>query len=219
MYQFHVAEDHPLYRSALLNVLNTHFPDASVSQSANLEETIDTLEHQPETDILFLDIEMPGSKDLFGLISIRKNFPEIPVVMVSAWQDKNTIARSIGHGASGYVPKSLPSNAIKQAIESVLGGDYWLPEDIQLSDLNNINAKEVDFAAKLASLTTQQYRVLCAIQEGLLNKQIASDLGITESTVKAHITAIFKKLGANNRTQAVVLLNQMMSPVEENPES
>ncbi len=209
MYQFHIADDHPLFRSALLNVLQTHFPEVAINESSNLDETLKCLESNPDTDILFLDINMPGSKDLFGLISVRRKYPEIPVVMVSAWQDQKIIARSIGHGASGYIPKSLASESIRTAVESVLHGDYWIPDNIDLAALDKINATEADLAEKLASLTTQQYRVLCAIQEGLLNKQIASDLCITESTVKAHVTAIFRKLGVNNRTQAGILLNQM----------
>lgn len=208
MYQFQIADDHPLFREAMLNVLATHFPDAVVAESSSLEETIAALGENPDIDLLLLDINMPGSQDLFGLVNVRKNFPDVPVVMVSAWQDKTIMSRALGHGASGYIPKSLNSDAIAEAIKSVLSGEHWVPGGID-SVKSPLDGDELDLASRLAQLTPQQYKVLCALREGQLNKQIAYDLGITEATVKAHITAILRKLGVSNRTQAVLKLNQM----------
>ncbi len=208
MYQFHIADDHPLFRNALLDVLHTHFPEAENTESANLDDALAAPKANPDLDLLLLDINMPGSQDLFGLICVRKQYPDIPVVMVSAWQDKEIISRAMGHGASGYIPKSMPSESIAEAITAVLNGEHWVPPSVR-SQLHRPDPQVVDLADRIASLTPQQYKVLCALREGQLNKQIAYDLGITEATIKAHITAIFRKLGVSNRTQAVIMLSKM----------
>ncbi len=209
MYQFHVADDHPLFRNAMADVIDTHFPNSRISKSCALDETIHALKENPELDILFLDLNMPGSEDLFGLISVRRNFPEIPVVIVSGWQDQKIISRAIGHGASGFIPKSLPTETIVSAINKILSGEHWTPLDPEHLEVSAPDEGELDIANRIATLTTQQHRVLSALKEGQLNKQIAYDLGITEATVKAHISAIFKKLQVANRTQAVIALNKI----------
>ena len=209
MYQFHVADDHPLFRNAMADVIDIHFPNSSISKSSSLDETIQALKENPELDILFLDLNMPGSEDLYGLISVRRNFPEIPVVIVSGWQDQQVIARAIGHGASGFIPKSLPTETIVLAIKEVLSGEHWTPIDPAHLEVSAPDEGELDIAKRLSTLTTQQHKVLSSLKEGQLNKQIAYDLGITEATVKAHISAILKKLQVANRTQAVIALNKI----------
>ena len=208
MYRFHVADDHPLFRNALLEVIKQNYPDSVVSQSMDLDGTIRDLEHNNETDLLLLDLHMPGSQDLFGLITVREKFADIPVAIISADEDVSTISRAMGHGASGYIPKSCSPQVIHQAISSLLDGNRWVPDDYRVS-LKPVTAEEKDLAAKIATLTPQQYRVLCYLREGWLNKQIGYELGVTEATIKAHITAIFRKLGTTNRTQAVIMLSKM----------
>lgn len=208
MYHFHVADDHPLFRNALLAVIKQHYPDAAVDQSTDLDSTITALDSNDEIDLLLLDLYMPGSQDLFGLISIREKFPGIPVAIISGIEEPATISRALGHGASGYIPKSCSPQEIHEAIGALLTGNRWIPDEFQAA-ITPVSAEEKDLAARIATLTPQQYRVLCYLREGWLNKQIGFELGVTEATIKAHITAIFRKLGVSNRTQAVIMLGKM----------
>ena len=208
MYHFHVADDHPLFRNAIFEVIKRHYPDAVVAESMDLDSTISDLEANDETDLLLLDLHMPGSQDLFGLIMVREKFPSIPVAIISADEDTNTINRAMGHGASGYIPKSCSPQIIHEAIHAMLNGGRWVPEGLQNS-LTPVDSEEKDLASRIATLTPQQYRVLCYLREGWLNKQIGYEMGVTEATIKAHITAIFRKLGISNRTQAVIMLSKM----------
>lgn len=208
MYQFHIADDHPLFRDALLGIIHAHFSDAEVSQSSDLESTLSALEAHPDLDLLLLDLHMPGSQDLFGLVTVREKYASIPVVVVSARDDLETISRAIGHGASAYIPKSASPAMIEEAIRAVTEGERWVPESARRG-LRRVDDEEMGLASKIAALTPQQYRVLCFLREGWLNKQIGYELGVTEATVKAHITAIFKKLGVSNRTQAVIALSKL----------
>ncbi|WP_075187086.1 response regulator [Teredinibacter haidensis] len=205
MYHFHVADDHPLFRHAILEVIQRHYPDAEISQSVNLDSTIHELENNEDIDLLLLDLHMPGSTDLFGLIMVREKFPSIPVAIISAVEEVGTISRAMGHGACGYIPKSCSPQDIQQAIQVILGGDLWVPQEFK-SSLTPVASEEKDLASKIATLTPQQYRVLSYMREGWLNKQIGFEMGVTEATVKAHITAIFRKLGITNRTQAVIMM-------------
>ena len=208
MYRFQVADDHPLFRNALLEVIRQHYPDADIGESRDLDGTITALENNQEIDLLLLDLHMPGSQDLFGLITVREKFPGVPVAIISADEDVDTISRAMGHGASGYIPKSCSPQVIYQAIHSILDGNKWVPDDVR-KNLKPVTSEEKDLAARIATLTPQQYRVLCYLREGWLNKQIGYELGITEATIKAHITAVFRKLGTTNRTQAVIMLSKM----------
>lgn len=208
MYHFHVADDHPLFCNALLEVIKQHYPESIVGQSVDLDSTIRDLENNDEIDLLLLDLYMPGSQDLFGLITVREKYPGIPVAIISAVEEQSTISRAMGHGASGYIPKSCSPQIIHEAIHAVLNGNLWVPEE-HSNHLTPVSTAEKDLAAKIATLTPQQYRVLCYLREGWLNKQIGYELGVTEATIKAHITAIFRKLGTSNRTQAVIMLSKM----------
>jgi len=213
MYHFHIADDHPLFRNALLEVIQQHFPESTISQSSDLDSTLQTLANNTDIDLLLLDLHMPGSQDLFGLITVRDKYPSVPVVVVSASEDQGTINRSMGYGASGYIPKSLSADALHHAIQKVAEGEQWLPPFVS-DRLSPISLEEKSLAAKISTLTPQQYRVLCYMREGWLNKQIGFEIGITEATVKAHITAIFRKLGVSNRTQAVIELSKMSLQAE-----
>lgn len=205
MYHFHVADDHPLFRNAILGVIQRRYPDSEVSQSINLDNTIAELEKNEETDLLLLDLHMPGSTDLFGLIMVREKFPSIPVAIISAVEESRTISRAMGHGACGYIPKSCSPQDIQDAIQTIMDGGHWVPDEFA-STLTPLDNEEKDLAAKIATLTPQQYKVLSYLREGWLNKQIGYEMGVTEATVKAHITAIFRKLGISNRTQAVIMM-------------
>jgi DNA-binding NarL/FixJ family response regulator len=153
-------------------------------------------------DLILLDLTMPGVQGFSGLISLRAENPDIPVVIVSATEEPTVIRRAIEFGASGFIPKSMNVDSIGSAIEAVLAGDAWTPPDV---DLTATEDKETaDLVRRLGTLTPQQVRVLMMLSEGLLNKQIAYELGVSEATVKAHVSAILDKLGVDSRTQAVI---------------
>ncbi|HBS42992.1 MAG TPA: DNA-binding response regulator [Oceanospirillales bacterium] len=208
MYHFHIADDHPLFRTALVQVISQNYPDSSISQSQTLESTLHDLENLEDVDLLLLDLNMPGSMDLFGLVTIRETFPGIPVVIVSGNEEQATVNRALGHGALGYISKSLSPEQMSAAITAVLDGKIWVEERFKAA-LKPISAEEKDLAGKIASLTPQQYKVLCLLKEGWLNKQIGYEIGVTEATVKAHITAIFRKLNVSNRVQAILEMNKL----------
>ncbi len=214
MYHFHIADDHPLFRTALVQVISQNYPDSSISQSQTLESTLHDLENLEDVDLLLLDLNMPGSMDLFGLVTIRETFPGIPVVIVSGNEEQATVNRALGHGALGYISKSLSPEQMSAAIEAVLDGKIWVEERFKAA-LKPISAEEKDLAGKIASLTPQQYKVLCLLKEGWLNEQIGFEIGVTEATVKAHITAIFRKLNVSNRVQAILEMNKLAIHPEE----
>lgn len=209
MYYFHVADDHPLFRDALLSVIHSRLQDVEISQSATFDETLSEIADKPDLDLLILDLNMPGSYDLYGLISIRERYPMVPVAIVSAHESLEIVSRAIGHGACGYIPKSLSIDDISEALNAIIGGDLWVPEKFR-GKLDDLPHDEKSIAEKISELTPQQYRVLHFIREGWLNKQIAHELGVTEATIKAHVTVILRKLSVSNRTQAVVQLNRLM---------
>jgi DNA-binding NarL/FixJ family response regulator len=157
---------------------------------------------------VLLDLNMPGAHGFSGLVFMRGQYPGLPVVVVSGSEDLQVMRRAIDYGASGFIPKSAPLPEIVNAIQSVLDGDVWLPSGVA-EKLERMQGEASDFSERLATLTPQQFRVLGMLAEGMLNKQIAYDLDVSEATVKAHITAVFRKLGVRNRTQAVIAIQQM----------
>jgi DNA-binding NarL/FixJ family response regulator len=202
-----IADDHPLYRDALKGALSVSLQDLKLLETDDLPTTIEVLE-QTDIDLLLLDLHMPGSNDLFGLLHILKLYPDLPVAVVSGTEDPLIISKIVGVGALGFIPKTASSAEIGEAIKAILGGDVWLPESVS-EQIEDIDEEFSALADNVASLTPSQYKVLCYMREGLLNKQIGYNLDIAEATVKAHVTAIFRKLGINNRTQAVLIASQL----------
>ncbi|CAM2755626.1 response regulator transcription factor [Shewanella amazonensis] len=203
-----IADDHPLFRNALRQALSSAFADTRWFE-ADSADALQQLLDKPEVDydLVLLDLQMPGSHGYSTLIHLRSHYPDIPVVVISAHEDAQTISRAIHYGSAGFIPKSASMETLTEAMSAVLYGDIWLPQDIELVKIEEDGTDQV--AGKLADLTPQQYRVLQMFAEGLLNKQIAYDLGVSEATIKAHATAIFRKLGVRNRTQAVIALQQL----------
>ena len=203
-----VADDHPLFREALRHALGRAVPDATVIEADTVAALLDVAEEHPDAELLLLDLNMPGAQGFSALVQMRAHYPSLPVVIISANEDPIVIRRSIGHGATGFVPKSSTVEQMVEALQAVLEGDTWVPESVDVEG-TGLEAPEADVAARLASLTPQQFKVLTMLSSGLLNKQIAYELGVSEATVKAHMTAIMQKLGATNRTQAVVLSQRL----------
>lgn len=199
-----VADDHPLFRNALINAISSTFSTKATIETDSFETTCAALEQHPDTDLLLLDLHMPGNCGFLGLIQLRKNYPSLPIVVISASEDLDVIRRVMAFGASAYVPKSANPQDISTALNAVLDGELWVPSRLRHTLLKQADDQDLDLAARVAQLTQQQYKVLYYLTEGWLNKQIAYDLHISEATVKAHITAIFRKLGCTNRTQVVI---------------
>lgn len=201
-----IAEDHPLFRQALLGTLKPKLSHTSWIEAQTIDELEQKIQENSDSDLLLLDLNIPGAHGFSTLIHVRNHFPQIPVVVISAHEDHTTISKAMKFGASGFVPKSTPVDNIYAAIMKVLSGDIWLPEVFRQC---TGDVEDSDIAARVASLTQQQYRILMMFAQGLLNKQIAYDLHVSEATIKAHATAIFRKLDVRNRTQAVIAIAQL----------
>lgn len=198
-----IADDHPLFRTAMQQAVSQLVPDVIIEQADSLPKLQEVVELHKDADLILLDLQMPGAHGYSGLVYLRANYPEIPVIVVSACEDPAIMCQAIDHEASGYIPKSSPLDDIAKAIAVVLEGDIYLPDSARRHQ-HQPNLKALDLAKRLASLTPQQFRVLTMMSEGMLNKQIAYDLDVSEATIKAHVTAIFRKLGVRTRTQAVI---------------
>lgn len=206
-YRIIIVDDHPLFRDALRQALSDKFEALEISEAGSLDGLAVAIDETPDVDLVLLDLTMPGVKGFSGLMFLRAQYPAIPVVVVSANEDPAAIRRCIEFGASGFIPKSLSVDTIREAVAAVLQGSVWTPPDL---DLDAADSDETaDLVARLAALTPQQVRVLMMLSEGLLNKQIAFALHVSEATVKAHVSAILQKLGVDSRTQAVIAVNRI----------
>jgi len=201
-YQFIIADDHPLFRGALRQTLEAMFKGVVISEAGSLEEVTAALDRLNDVDLVLLDLNMPGVRGFSGLMYLRAQHPSVPVVVVSATEDAGTVRRCMEFGAAGFVSKSLGLAMIREALSAVIAGGVWTPPGIDL----HAGAQDDTTALvkRLATLTPQQVRVLMMLSEGLLNKQIAYELDVSEATVKAHVSAILQKLDVDSRTQAVI---------------
>jgi DNA-binding NarL/FixJ family response regulator len=197
-----IADDHPLFRDALRQAVASVMAGARIDQAGAFDELTSLLEQDSDVDMVLLDLSMPGISGFSGLIYLRAQYPAIPVVIVSASDDGSTIRRSLDFGASGFIPKRFGVETLRDAIVRVMAGDVWVPPDTDLS--STIDPDMTRLRDRLVTLTPQQVRVLMMLSEGLLNKQIAYELGVSEATIKAHVSAILQKLGVESRTQAVI---------------
>ena len=197
-----------MFREALIHAIRSCVDDAHIVEADSLDTLQSVVEAHPEADLLFLDLNMPGVSGFSALAYIRNNHETLPTVIVSAMDDAAVIRRSIQHGASGFIPKSSPIATLEHGIRAVLDGEVWVPAGIDLRD-DGLDSEEANIAAAISSLTPHQFRVLMMLGEGLLNKQIAFQLGVSEATIKAHVTAILRKMHVNNRTQAVLAVERL----------
>lgn len=202
-----IADDHPLVRGALRQAVESRFRPAEVIEVGSFDEAVAEVSRQDDVDLLLLDLAMPGVEGFSGLIYLRAQHPSIPVVIVSANDDPGVIRRSLGFGASGFIPKTVSMETMAEALDTVLKGGAWTPPDVDLSQ--PVDRETSDLVKKLATLTPQQVRVLMMLSQGLLNKQIAYELSVSEATVKAHVSAILQKLGVDSRTQAVIVASKI----------
>ncbi|MAC99571.1 MAG: DNA-binding response regulator [Pseudomonadales bacterium] len=207
-YHILIADDHPLFRSALHQALFDGLGDTiTLSEVGSITELQQRLGERADWDLVLLDLNMPGAYGFSGLAQMRGQFPQIPVILISAQEESAVARRARDFGASGFIPKSASLEAIQQAVQAVLDGGVCWPEGID--NPPGMSSEQQQISERVASLTPQQFRVLTMVCDGLLNKQIAYELDVSEATVKAHVTAIFRKLNVRTRTQAALVLQQM----------
>lgn len=202
-----IADDHPLFREALRGVVARVMPGAQLREADSVDALYAMVEVESDADLLLLDLNMPGAQGFSALVHLRAIHPQLPIVVVSAREEPAVMRRALDHGAVGFIPKSADAATLGQAIATVLDGDRWAPAAAFAAPA--AHPDERDAARRLRDLTPQQFRVLQMIGSGLLNKQVGYELGVSEATVKAHVTAILRKLGANNRTQAVLIAGRL----------
>ncbi len=203
--RFIIADDHPLFRDALKQILARDMPGVELAEAGDLDEVAAAIDAGGETDLILLDLKMPGVQGFSGLIYLRAQYPDIPVVIISASEETAIVRRAISFGASGFIPKSASGDEMQKALRAVLAGEVAVPEDISLE----MGETDEDIVRRLSTLTPQQMRVLMMLREGLLNKQIAWRLGVSEATIKAHVSAILQKLNVESRTQAVIAASRV----------
>lgn len=202
-----VADDHPLFREALRGAVVRVIPEAELYEADNADGLYAMADAHPDADLLLLDLNMPGAQGFSALVHLRGLHPQLPVVMVSAREEPAVIRRALDHGAMGFIPKSSNAELLGTALRRVLDGDRWVPEVADTAP--RIGPDEQEIAARVRELTPQQFRVLQMLGSGMLNKQIGYELGVSEATIKAHMSAILRKLGASNRTQAVLMAGRL----------
>jgi DNA-binding NarL/FixJ family response regulator len=202
-YRLVIADDHPLFRGALRESISGLLERVDIAEAGTFDDVVELLDRgSSDVDLVLLDLAMPGVRGFSGLMYMRAQYPSVPVIVVSANDDPATIRRCMGFGASGFIPKTLGVDAMRAAISRILSGGVWTPPDVDLGA--GADAEAAELMARMATLTPQQVRVLMMLSEGLLNKQIAFQLSVSEATVKAHVSAILQKLGVESRTQAVI---------------
>ncbi len=203
---FIVADDHPMVREALSLALRNAFSGASVTQAASFEEASAAIAAQPETELVILDLDMPGMQGLAGVAALRSLYPTAPLVIVSATRNPAAMRQAVEMGAAGFIPKSAPMDQIVASVRAAMAGEVVLPAG---AGDGVLPSQDVDLAARAASLTPQQHRVFALMAEGKPNKIIAFDMQIGEATVKAHVTEILRKMGVHSRSQAIVLAQRL----------
>lgn len=204
-----VADDHPLFRSALIQAVASLFKGAQLIEVEDFDALQRAAQAHPQTDLVLLDLQMPGAQGFSGLLYLRKDHPALPVMIISGHEELAIMRRALDFGAAGFVPKSAGLPVLGEAIREVLEGRVWMPPELARR-VGESEAEEQAQARRIASLSPQQFRVFMMLAEGQLNKQIAYDIHVTEATVKAHVTAILRKLGLVRRTQAALLAQRLL---------
>ena len=203
-YSIITADDHPLFRRALFESIRIGIKGANLLEADSLSSLLNLLEKEPDIDLLLLDLKMPGTNGMSGLVQLRAQYPTLPIVVISASEETSVVRQVKLNGALGFIPKSSNMHELIKSLNTVLSGDLCFPDNLHVKEIN-----ETPFLNdKISSLTPQQHKVLNMLSDGLLNKQIAYELSVSEATIKAHMTAIFRKLKVKNRIQAVILLKQ-----------
>ena len=202
-----IVDDHPLFRDALKQTLAIGLDDPELIEIGTMQDLNNHLIDNTDIDLILLDLSIPGVQGYSGLIHLRQQHPEMPVAIISATDTHEIIHRCFELGALGFIPKTLPIEHVQAAINLLLNGEIWMPENYDPD--RKVDDKNAKTMARLGTLTPQQKRVLKMLSEGLLNKQIAYELNVSEATIKAHVSAILKKLAVSSRTQAAIVISKI----------
>jgi DNA-binding NarL/FixJ family response regulator len=202
--RFLIVDDHPLFREALQLAIESAYPEAEIVEASSIPAALEALGSEQPFDLLLLDLTMPGTRGFDGLIELRAARPKQPILVVSAHEDARIVHEAMTCGAAGYISKSVKKRDLAEAIQDVMAGRVVLPKGYAPPHQEGSASRESDLAARVASLTRQQLRVLQMVRQGMLNKQIAHELGVGETTIKAHVSEIMRKLNVVSRTQAVI---------------
>lgn len=203
-----VADDHPLFREALSGALEPYFENAQIIQAGSLDDAVSKLKEFDGIELVLLDLNMPGGEYFNGLITLREQYPSIPVGVISGSDTVEVVAQVMSLGAQGFIPKVSETREIAQAIVDMIGGKKWLPQGME-EQLEKVDDELKLLLQRFRELTPKQIQVLSYLRAGLMNKQIAHEMNVTEATIKAHISAILRKLEINTRTQAVLLMDKL----------
>ena len=205
-----IVDDHPMFREALRGAVKFALADAEVFEAGSIAVAREVIRDKTGIEIVLLDLSLPGTSGFDGLVLLRSSFPRIPIMIVSGLDDPRIVQEAIRLGAAGFVPKSVDKSTLAKALSEVLNGSVFVPGDLaQTLSAPCASSVTSDIAARLAELTPAQVRVLQLIRHGRLNKQIAHELGVSETTVKAHVSEILRKLNVVSRTQAVIETAQL----------
>jgi DNA-binding NarL/FixJ family response regulator len=202
-----IVDDHPMFREALRGAVKFARDDAEVFEAGSIDSACEAIRRETGIEIVLLDLSLPGTSGFDGLVLLRSSFPRIPIMIVSGLDDPRIVKEAVRLGAAGFVPKSVDKSTLAEALSAVLNGSVFVPAE--LAQNLPCAADESDIAKRLAELTPAQMRVLQLIRHGRLNKQIAHELGVSETTVKAHVSEILRKLNVVSRTQAVIETAQL----------
>jgi DNA-binding NarL/FixJ family response regulator len=209
MLRFLIIDDHPLFREALQSALQLAYPDAETVEARLIEDALAILETGQSFDLALLDLSMPGVQGFEGLLTVRTRYPRLPVVVVSGHEDPRIVSETLSYGAAGFIPKSARKDDLAKAIREVMEGEVYVPSDFAGEQADADRDDRAELVRRLATLTPQQMRVLGMLRQGLLNKQIAFELQVGETTVKAHVSEILRKLHVYSRTQAVIEVSRL----------
>ena len=205
MQKFLIVDDHPMFREAMQSALRSAYPKAEVHEATSIDAAADMLSGLRRSyDLALLDLSMPGTTGFDGLLRLRNQFPRLPILVVSGLDDPRVVREAMSYGISGFVSKSARKAEIVKAVATVLAGGVHVPEGHRRSATPAADHGTTALVARLSTLTPQQMRVLQMLRQGKLNKQIAHELAVGETTVKAHVSEILRKLGVFSRTQAVI---------------
>lgn len=203
-----VIDDHPLFREALQSAVMLAFPDSVTQEARSIPEAIEILSGSANFDLALLDLNMPGVKGFEGLLEVRTQFPRLPVVVVSGHEEARIITEALSYGVAGFIPKSAKKTELADAIADVMNGNVFVPEGYDRGQASPTPGK-TEMLSRISSLTPQQLKVLGMLKQGMLNKQIAYELKVGETTIKAHVSEILRKLNVFSRTQAVIEVSKL----------
>jgi DNA-binding NarL/FixJ family response regulator len=201
---FLVVDDHPLFREAIQLAIRLAYPEAKMAEATSIAGAKEAIAREGPFDLVLLDLSMPDTHGFDGLLELRTAYPKLPIVIVSALEDPRIVHEAMTYGAAGFIYKSARKPELVDAIRDIMGGSVSLPKGYEPPQAGAQSGRLKDLSRRLASLTPQQLRVLLMLRQGKLNKQIAYELDVGETTVKAHVSEILRKLNVASRTQAVI---------------